>query len=318
MSPRPTVSILIPCRDAARWIRATVDSALAQTHPDIEVIVFDDGSSDRSPEILGEFADARLRVLRGPGEGGNFARNKLLAAASGEWVQYLDADDCLLPGKTSRQLAEAGDDVHSADALLSPVLEETWRDNLPTDRVAGPLSAETDLLALWFSWRFPQTGGPLWRASALRRIGGWNESMPCCQDNELAMRALQANLRWSICPTAGAVYRIWSDDTLCRRDVPRVLRVRDELTVSMLDWLRARGQLTEERELAAGQAFFEMARTLAKTDPACAADYYHERRRRFLVCARGSAAPLAYRTMLALGGFAFAEKIARFRRGPRS
>lgn len=315
MSFSPSVSILIPCRDSARWVRPAVESALAQTHRDIEVIVFDDGSVDGSAETLSGITDSRLRLLSGPGEGGNVARNKLLAAAAGEWIQYLDADDYLLPGKIAGQFSERGSDHAAVDVLLSPVIEETRGGDRPASRAAGTLGADTDLIALWLAWRFPQTGGPLWRASSLRKIGGWNENMPCCQDNELAMRALQADLRWQVCPTAGAVYRIWSEGTLCRRDVPRVLRVRDELTVSMLGWLKAHDALTQPRERAAGQAFFEMARTLAKTDLPAAADYYRARSREHSTHPTGPAAPASYRAVLAIGGFKLAERVARFSRG---
>jgi glycosyltransferase involved in cell wall biosynthesis len=100
-----TVSIVIPAYNAAKFIRAAVDSALAQTHPDREVIVVDDGSSDTTPEILASYGD-RIRVVRQANQGTAVACNAGVGAARGEWVAFLDADDEWLPGKLARQLAE--------------------------------------------------------------------------------------------------------------------------------------------------------------------------------------------------------------------
>lgn len=310
----PLVSILIPCRNAGAWLPRCVESALAQTHANIEVIVYDDGSTDGCVDALLQIQDPRLRLMRGPGEGGNTARNHLLSAAAGEWIQYLDADDYLAPGKIERQLAEAASEFGSADALLSPVWQEVWTGEAPGPRSHEPLADSDDLVSLWLGWRFPQTGGPLWRASSLRGLGGWLEGLPCCQDNELYLRALQAGLRWSICPSPGAVYRVWSGETVSRGNIARVLAMRTELTDRMLAWLKQNGLMTKTREQAASRAYFEMARTMAKTDIAAAAAYHRKNRRKVAVPPSGPSAPASYRLMLALFGFAAAEKCAALRR----
>ena len=99
----PLVSILIPCFNAERWIAQAIESALAQTWPEKEVIVVDDGSTDRSLDVIRRF-DGRIRWETGPNRGGNAARNRLLELARGDWLQYLDADDYLLPEKVARQV----------------------------------------------------------------------------------------------------------------------------------------------------------------------------------------------------------------------
>src|SRR6185436_8211693 len=118
----PLVSILIPCYNAERWIRQCIESALGQTYPNKEVIVVDDGSKDASLEVIKKFGD-RIRWETGPNRGGNAARNRLLELARGEWRQYLDADDYLLPDKIAEQMeflaANSG-----ADIVFSPVVLE--------------------------------------------------------------------------------------------------------------------------------------------------------------------------------------------------
>ena len=114
---KPRVTIAIPCFNAAQWIAQCMQSALDQTWPDTETIVVDDGSTDGSLGVLEKFGDA-IRLIRTEHRGGNHARNAALRAATGEWIQFLDADDFLLPEKIFRQLAEASD----ADCIFSPVL----------------------------------------------------------------------------------------------------------------------------------------------------------------------------------------------------
>ena len=97
------ISILIPCFKAERWIAQAIESALAQTWPEKEVIVVDDGSTDGSLEVIKSFGD-RIRWETGPNRGGNAARNRLLELARGEWLQYLDADDYLLSNKVTEQM----------------------------------------------------------------------------------------------------------------------------------------------------------------------------------------------------------------------
>jgi len=301
--PAP-VTIVIPCYNAERWIGDAIQSALDQDWPAIEVIVVDDGSTDGSPGKIGEFS-SRIRLIEGGHRGGNAARNTGLHAAAGEWVQFLDADDWLLPGKISRQLSGAGDE----DVIFSPVLFDQDGRRTPSD-----IEPRRSNAALWLAWELPQTGGCLWRRNSLLSINGWNEATPCCQEYELYSRAIRAGLRFRFSETPGAIYRVWSDDTLCRKDPTKVIDVRTQLYREFVGWLRDRGVLTGGDLQLAGRACFEMARTLAKSDPGRAARYYDERKREGLIHLAGPAAPLSYRIAHSLLGFSFAEKLARSRR----
>jgi glycosyltransferase involved in cell wall biosynthesis len=186
-------------------------------------------------------------------------------------------------------------------------LDNTWR---AIDRLHSTLDPALDLFCQWISWQLPQTGGALWRKSALQRIGGWKEGQPCCQEHELYLRAMQAGLRFHYCPSPGAVYRIWSEDTVCRRDPLLVIREKTALIDAMMDWLRVTGKLQRSHQHCAGQACFEMARSWAKYAPSAAARYFHERRQQGLIRTVGPAAPIRYRLALRLLGFVAAERLA--------
>lgn len=305
----PRVTIAIPCFNAERWITACVESALAQTWQDREVIVTDDGSTDGSLAALENFGDA-IRLIRTDHRGGNHARNQALKAASGEWVQFLDADDWLEREKLAQQFAEAADGA-AADVIYSP----TWMEDARTQsREPSEIDPKLDVFSQWLAWQLPQTGGCLWRKSALDALGGWKEDQPCCQEHELYLRALQAGLRFGFAPTPHAVYRLWSEQTVCRRDPHLVIRVKTALIDTLQTWMQERGLWKREHAEVAGRACFEMSRTLAKSDLADAAAYHRERAARGLIHLAGPAAPHSYRLAHRLLGFACAEKLAAVRR----
>ena len=229
------VSILIPCYNAEQWIAQAIESALAQTWPEKEVIVVDDGSTDDSLGIIRKFDD-RIRWETGPNRGGNAARNRLLELANGAWVQYLDADDYLLDDKIARQLEFLG--AHpETDVIFGPVTIE-HRSERDVRREVLPIPEPHDLWVLLANWGLPQTGAPIWRKQAIFDVGGWKRDQPCCQEHELYLRLLISEKRFAYCPKNGAVYRQWSTETLCRQNISEVHRRRLEIEQRLEEHLR--------------------------------------------------------------------------------
>ena len=101
---KPLVSILVPAYNAAPYIAETLDSALAQTWQNIEIVVVDDGSRDDTLAIAKTYESKRVKVISQENKGASTARNRALKAAQGDFIQYLDADDLLAPDKIERQL----------------------------------------------------------------------------------------------------------------------------------------------------------------------------------------------------------------------
>lgn len=97
----PLVSAILPVRDRAAWIARAVESVLAQTHPDVELLVVDDGSVDATPAILDRFGSRVVR-LRATGSGPFAARNLGLVHARGELIAFIDSDDAWRPEHLAR------------------------------------------------------------------------------------------------------------------------------------------------------------------------------------------------------------------------
>ena len=102
MTP-PTISAVIPCFNAARFLDETLRSILAQSFPVVEVLVIDDGSTDDSARIAESF-DSPVRVIRQTNHGESVARNRGIEQAKGTWIALLDADDRWEPTKLERQV----------------------------------------------------------------------------------------------------------------------------------------------------------------------------------------------------------------------
>ncbi len=108
----PQVSVIINVRNGAPFLRESIDSVLAQTFADWELILWDDCSTDDSAKVIGEYRDPRLHYYLSPEETSlGEARNRAIAQASGEWLAFLDQDDIWLPRKLEKQLALAKPDV---------------------------------------------------------------------------------------------------------------------------------------------------------------------------------------------------------------
>ena len=101
---KPLVSILIPAYNAERWIADAIRSALAQTWPNKEIIVVDDGSADQTLQVARGFASKSVLVTTQPNRGAAAARNHAFSLGQGDYIQWLDADDLLAPDKVSLQM----------------------------------------------------------------------------------------------------------------------------------------------------------------------------------------------------------------------
>jgi glycosyltransferase involved in cell wall biosynthesis len=188
-SSPPLVSVILPCFNAEATLERALTSVAEQDYPSIEVIAVDDGSSDRTPEILAARTGPVMQAIRLPqNRGAAAARNAGLAAARGDYVAFLDADDEWLPAKLSRQMAVIGARpnmtfVSCTARVLDAegrIVEPPFADLLPEE----PATAWKALLADTFVW----TPTVLARRSCLEQVKGFDESLVIAEDQDLWIR----------------------------------------------------------------------------------------------------------------------------------
>ena len=284
-----------------------------QTYGRCEVICVDDGSTDGTLEILRSFGNS-IRVETGPNRGGNVTRNRLLKLATGDWIQYLDADDYLEPTKVEGHVKtlEQGSD---ADVLFGPVTIER---TLPCGEVEiflDEIPANEDPWNLYLRWGLPQTGGLLWKSSVLRAVGGWKDDQLVCQENELMLRLLTAGKKFEYA-TGGAFYRIWSTETVCHRDPLNSLKTRMSLVATFEEWLENNDKMSSTYRRTIAQTRLECARIAINHDREYAyelADQVRQKSPGFSPPAAASF-PWIYRWTYRCLGFGVSERVASWKR----
>lgn len=308
----PRVSILIPCHNAKPWIEQAIESTLKQTYSNKEIIIVDDGSTDGSIEIIKSFGNL-IHWETHPNRGANVARNRLLELSTGEWLQYLDADDYLLPDKVEKQI-QFITKVPQADVIYSPSILKYHQNDKSWQKIL-PIPAPHDPWILLVRWYLPQTGSPLWRKQAILDVGGWKVDQPCCQEHELYLRLLIAGKHFEYFDEPGSVYRQWSESTVCKKNKPEIYCQRLAIKEKIEKHLETTYKLTELRKDAINQARFECARMIWLYDKQWATSFVHQihsKSSNFMPS--GKAAPMIYRLIYKIFGFYCAETIAELKR----
>ena len=193
----PRVSVILPVRDGERFLREALQSVLAQTLDDFELLVVDDGSTDGTAAILDEVQDDRLRVLRQGPLGLVAALNLGIAEARTPYLARMDADDVSLPERLERQVAYL--DERPRVALVVSRVETIGRDAtvvLPDDDAA---------LRRRLLLRNPFThGSVVVRADAVARGGGYRTDYGANEDYDLWRRIAR---EWELGALPDVLYR---------------------------------------------------------------------------------------------------------------
>jgi glycosyltransferase involved in cell wall biosynthesis len=184
------VSVIVPVRDGERYLAEALDSILAQSHPAVEVIVVDDGSTDGTAGVVEGFGAPVRRVAQAPA-GVGAAMNHGLREAGGELIASLDADDLWTPDKLARQVAALETDP-SLDIVFghavnfaSPDLDSAERARLAVPAGALPGYSKGAMLA---------------RRAAVDRVGPFDESLRVGDFVDWHARAVDAELRMEMLP----------------------------------------------------------------------------------------------------------------------
>lgn len=209
MQAEPLVSVIVPAFNAERWISETLRSVLSQTHASLQVIVVDDGSTDATAEKVCSFSDARISLISQANQGAAAARNRGLGLASGDLIQFLDADDILGPDKIEQQVA-------ALRAQEPNTIASGWWGRFPAD-FGGPNDFSESvwqtrdpvewLISSFSGGGMMQTAAWLTPRRVVEAAGPWNEALTLHDDGEFFTRVLLAADRNLFVAKAKVFYR---------------------------------------------------------------------------------------------------------------
>lgn len=278
-----SITVVIPTYNRADWLPATVGSVLQQTRPADEVLIVDDGSTDRTAEVCAAFP-APVRYVRQENAGVSAARNRGVREARGEWVAFLDSDDLWEPAKLEVQLAaleatpEAGwsitgcvlvdgDDrpVPGTRGLESavPVFRELGRSprelfaqGLREVTLDGPGTRHTlftgDVFGLLFYGNVVLPSAAMVRRDLFLQTGGFDESLRVAEDTEFFHR-LAAAAETTVVMSPLLRWRVGHEERLTAKANTRDLVLNALVSIQRAAALRERLSPAEERAWRTGR-----------------------------------------------------------------
>jgi glycosyltransferase involved in cell wall biosynthesis len=208
---KPLVSILIPAYNAEKWISYTLQSAINQTWPHKEIIVVDDGSTDRTADLVRQFASKAVKLCCTENRGNSAAENQGFQLCQGDYIQWLDADDLLAPDKIERQLAALRETESRRILLSSPWAHFYYRTRhakFVRTSLCQDLSPVEWLLRKLGENLHMQTGTWLVSRELTEAAGPWDTRLHYDQDGEYFARVLLASEGTRFVQGTGIFYRM--------------------------------------------------------------------------------------------------------------
>jgi glycosyltransferase involved in cell wall biosynthesis len=182
----PSVSVIIPTYNKAAYLANAIESAIAQTFRDIEIIIIDDGSTDHTQEVLARFGD-KIQVIHQSNQGASAARNAGLRKSQGNCIAFLDSDDQWLPDKLARQMP-----LFDLDSQVGVVFSDTYyvygeRIQPKTSFQLYPPSSGFIFKCLYGKNFIPMLTTVVKR-ECFNQIGFFDENLRACEDYDLWLR----------------------------------------------------------------------------------------------------------------------------------
>ena len=264
------ISIIIPCYNSEKFVTRALDSVLKQTYKDWEIILVNNNSTDGTQVVLDAFqakhAD-RVRVYFEAKKGAPAARNTGLKAAKGEWIQFLDADDEILPDKLAGQI-ETGTKAEAA-IVISPYTRVSNRDGNHFE-VPRKVFPADDWSALILS-NMGITSSNLFKREILMKVNGWDENLIASQEYDMMFRMLQLGPKVAFDDNYRTIIHFGSLESVSRTEDRvkgrKILNARIDLRYRIKNYLAENNMLTEDRSAHVDTFLFETLQHNYRTTP---------------------------------------------------
>jgi len=189
------VSVVIPTFNRSTLVREAVASVCAQTGVDTEIILVDDGSTDGTAATIRAAFGTRVQIVETPNRGVSTARNTGVAASRGPWLAFLDSDDLWLPRKLAAQVAF----IRARPTAQICQTEEIWiRNGVRVNPCAHHRKPTGDIFTASLQLCLVSPSAVLLRRSLFDRVGGFDPSLPACEDYDLWLRIARTEPVWLV------------------------------------------------------------------------------------------------------------------------
>ena len=238
----PEVSVIIPCFNTGSYLAEAIDSVLAQTFDDFEIIVVDDGSTDNTRQVATSYSDPKVRCVYQHNQGLSAARNTGIRYATGNFVMFLDADDLILPTKLARQTELL---AANPDCGLAFCDFRYFQDGTPEVLIPHNLEpSDADVLRKLVAGNFFAVHTALVRQSCFKKAGVFCEDLSAVEDWDLWLRMAYAGIRFLYHSEPLALYRRRSGSMRAdranqqRNETLALMRFRDYADAATLERVR--------------------------------------------------------------------------------
>lgn len=269
---RQLVSVIIPVFNVMPYLKKSVYSVLNQTHAEIEIILIDNGSTDGSFQLMQEFEreyPGKIRLSREPKKGAPAARNRGLEMARGNWFQFLDADDYLLPTKIEHQLrlAEKAKGPLIVNGAYSIEDEQIICDRFPSER--------TDDLKSVFLGETGVSSSLLFDKQLKKSGPRWDNNWASSQDNMLLFDCVKMGFKLIYDPALLTVKKQRTSGMISQQSHDIISEARALSRASQLRYFRQTdSELSKDREVIA--VFAKYLWYFARKDAKLAFQLYRE------------------------------------------
>jgi glycosyltransferase involved in cell wall biosynthesis len=302
MSTKPLVSVIIPCYNVSAYIEEALFSVLKQTYDALEIIVVDNNSTDDTVEKIKRMqADyPGIQLLTETSKGASFARNKGLVIAKGKYIQFLDADDLLLPGKIEAQVSLA-----ESSGKNSAVVVGDYKRRSTSGSEAPHKAEKSDPWLALMATKLGITSANLFNREALLDVNGWNANLGSSQEYELMFRLMRKNGEVLFCENSDTIIRDRESGSISLENRAANWERYCQLRAEMLEYIISKHP--DQNNQKYRQVLFDAIRIWYKYDKKAALSFFEKENWTDFVPQPSAASSVSYCRLYKILGFRKAQ-----------
>jgi glycosyltransferase involved in cell wall biosynthesis len=308
-----SISVVIPSYNVEEYIGSCLQSVIEQTHKPDEIICVDDASKDKTVSIIRSFMERHpfiTLIEHKENKGAPTARNEGMAVSKGNYIQFLDADDLLLPKKFEHQVKL----LQSVDPMPD-ILVGSFSKKFINGSEKQYINTPADKWSALMDNRIGVTSANLFKRETVEAVGGWSEYLKSSQEYDLMFRMLQHGATVHFDPVMVNVNRDRVAGSITKTDPAEKWKRYINLRVRIYDYLLSMGELTKEREDTFRTNLLNSLRTLYIYNRKAALEYYNKYMKGKALPVTSKNATSAYRILYNILGFDLTQKITMLLKG---